>query len=153
MLGRSHNQSFDVLTSSITFESSMGIPIRPLSCHSNMTKLTIGSSPFSRSLGFMNLMSMNGSVLPPHDAREYMPEHTCRLAFFWSCYGLSLCPRVTLPKSIHTTFISTACTLAASCKSSSPASLTHPFIFLLESRLGLRPADRVGVSRPPDFGV
>ena len=45
----------------------------------------MGSCLFFRSFGLMNLVRMNGSVLPPQDFREYMPEHTCRPVSDWSC--------------------------------------------------------------------
>lgn len=37
-------------------------------------------------------MRMNGSLFPPHDLREYMPEHTCRLEGDWSCVCIYVSP-------------------------------------------------------------
>jgi hypothetical protein len=71
---------YNVLTSS---GGSTGFPINFLSCHSNTTKLTIGSSPSGMFSGFINLVRMKGSTLPPQPFLEYMPEHTCRFASFW----------------------------------------------------------------------
>ena len=56
-------------------------PISSSSCHSNIMRDARGSEssgvPSSR-----NLTRMKGSMGPPHDLREYMPEHRCRLASF-----------------------------------------------------------------------
>lgn len=72
------------LTLSVPSLFVVGTPIKSLSLHSNITKLTMGS-PCSALFGLMNLVRMKGSILPPHDAREYMPEQTCRFASSWSC--------------------------------------------------------------------
>lgn len=47
-------------------------PTRPLSFHSNITKLAIGSLSLDW-LVLRNLVRMKGSTGPPHELRLYMP--------------------------------------------------------------------------------
>lgn len=115
---------------------STGFPIKCLSCHSNTTKLTMGSSPSGMSFVSMNLVRMKGSRLPPQSFLEYMPEHTCRFESFSFCQGLFSQPPCQVSLACFcfpgpTTISSAAWAPANSCSSSRPAALLQLLIFFL----------------------
>ena len=71
-------------------ESSLGhLPTRSSSRHSNITRLTMGSSSPSKSV-FMNVVRMKGSTSPPHALLLYIPLHCCLSCSFWVWNRVSL---------------------------------------------------------------
>ena len=71
-------------------ESSLGhLPTRSSSRHSNITRLTKGSSSPSGSV-FVNVVRMKGSTSPPHALLLYIPLHCCLSCSFWVWTRVSL---------------------------------------------------------------
>ena len=71
-------------------DSSLGhLPTRSSSRHSNITRLTKGSSSPSGSV-FMNVVRMKGSTSPPHALLLYIPLHCCLSCSFWVWTRVSL---------------------------------------------------------------
>ena len=79
----------NILTAPGTFPPA-GTPIKSLSVHSNITRLTSGSALSFMPFGLMNFVRMKGSMAPPQDFREYMPEHTCLSDSFWFYLAMSV---------------------------------------------------------------